>query len=159
MRYLIFNLFFNLPCIARATISIQVTQMGVSSTPSSVSLKRTLHKNSLFNHFVRKTAQKRMLKTMAQWNGHPGKWLLISGFTIGVLVVLASLPPLSFALFLDFGLAYLILLISLSLSGLALSILGMKKVAGWEQTKRLIIAGMVLNSLVILFGLLLIGGA
>ena len=39
------------------------------------------------------------------------------------------------------------------------SILGMKKVAGWEQTKRLIIAGMVLNSLVILFGLLLIGGA
>ena len=157
MRYLIFILFFSLPCTAGAAIVAPIYQGETAIAQQAIPEGFAAKKQRFFERIAKNILQKRLKKSSAQPYGDNGRVLCIAGFVIGLLVFIAGIPPLSIGLLFTFGFAFLIPLLILSVTGLILSISGLKKAQGWERTKtirRLAIAGIVMNGLVSLFGLL-----
>jgi hypothetical protein len=155
MRYFIFMLWICLPCTAGATaapIGLGETAITHQSIPHGFAQK----KQRFGERITRKILAKRLKKNSAQPYGADGKGLCIAGFVIGILLILACIPPFFIAIVFNIGfIPYLIL----GLTGLVLSILGWRKAEGWEQTRgirRLAIAGIIINGLFSLLGLLIL---
>lgn len=157
MRYLIFMLLIGLPFIGGATVAAPIQQGKTTIAKQAIPDGFAPKKQRFFERIAKNILQKRLKKSSAQPYGDNGRVLCIAGFVIGLLVFIASIPPLSIGLLFTFGFAFLIPMLILSVTGLILSISGLKKAQGWERTKtirRLAIAGIVMNGLVSLFGLL-----
>ncbi|MCW5925126.1 MAG: hypothetical protein KIS77_22610 [Saprospiraceae bacterium] len=154
MRYFIIIFLFSLPFSTEATIRTAPDSTFVSQ--SSFLVKQDGEKRGFFKKFV----EKRLLKHLAKaekFLGKPGdgdgKGLAISGLTVGLLALLSWFisPYLGFILTIPFGLA-----------GLILSIIGLVRAKRWYRTglvQGLAIAGIVLNSLLIVLFLALLAWA
>ncbi len=159
MRYLIFILFFSLPCTAGAAIAAPISQGETTIAKQAIPDGFAPKKQRFFERIAKNILQKRLKKSSAQPYGDNGRGRCIAGFVIGLVVFIASIPPLSLYLLIFFGFPFLITLLILSVTGLVLSISGLKKAQGWERTKtirRLAIAGIIMNGLVFLLGLLVL---
>ncbi len=155
MRHLIFTLLFTLPLYAGANVTMSHPLTENRSTPSVLSMEGADQKHGFLKRFVIKNGQKQIAKNLARFNTDNGRNLCIAGYTIGLLVTIFSI--LFFALTATYGLGFLIAYILVSLAGLYMSILGLKKARKHEKTRRIrnfAIAGIILNSLFSILGIL-----
>jgi hypothetical protein len=148
MKKFIFLLVFLFPCFAGATLPYAKEP---AKALSHLRVKKPLSKIAFGKEVPKTTSQKLENKASLSGGKRNGKWLCISGFIIGVLGILPWLIWFDLGLFLSFPLAIL------SIIGLSLSSLGLKKSRrkdGTRVMKGIAIAGIVLNGLVLAGGLI-----
>ena len=147
MRYLYIIFLLGLPLSTAAT-TLPVPDTAAVSQPSFL-VKQDSEKRGVLKNLIEKRLLKRLTKaekSPGKSSHGDGKWLTISGLVIGVLVVLPWLILFDLGLFLSFPLAIL------SVIGLTLSILGLKKSQhgnGANAIKWLATIGIVFNALVL----------
>lgn len=143
MRYLLFILLLNIPCIVGAAVPASPACGEIESSPVSFSTERSAEKRGFLKRFAEKRLLKRMSKIMARSGEGDGKWLAIAGLTLGVFGVLS----LIFIYYTGFYLP-----LALGVAGLFCSIFGVIKASAWQDTRgirRLAIVGIVISALLV----------
>ena len=152
-KYLTFLLLY-MPDIAGATTQVPANSSEFDAPYFNGQVESTAVKRGFLERVAEKTLLKRLKKaekTMGRSGDSDGKWLAISGFALGVLGIF------SFA-FISYTAFYLPL--ALSLGGLLLSILGLVKASGWQDTRWIrifAITGIVINAIALVGAVGLIG--
>ena len=152
MRLFLFAFFLvTMPVIGNTTAPVPANPAETSVYPLTFSDKKPGVKHGFLKRIVEKMLIKRLKKAFGRSGDSDGKWLAISGLTLGLL------GALSFV-FISYTGFYLPL--ALGLAGLALSIFGLIKARQWQDTgliRVLAIVGIVLGALVVAPALGLIG--
>ena len=140
-----------MPVIGGTTAPVPSNPAETSGYPLTFSDKKPGVKHGFLKRIAEKMLKKRLKKAFGRSGDSDGKWLAISGLSLGLL------GALSFV-FISYTGFYLPL--ALGLAGLALSIFGLIKARQWQDTgliRVLAIVGIVLGALVVAPALGLIG--
>lgn len=140
MRYLIFILFFSLPCTAGAAIAAPISLGEAAIAQQAIPEGFAPKKQRFFDRIAKNILQKRIKKALGRNSEGAAKLLSVLGFTFSALGVIL--------LFASSGVAALVLL----LIGLVLSIFGLTLSSSDTEkwVKALAISGIVLCGLVVL---------
>ena len=150
---LFFALFLSLyiPGIAGAVATMPASPASPTTSTFTVSSREPGVKHGFIERIAEKILKKRLKKAMERSGDSDGKWLAISGLTLGLLGVLSF----AFIFYTGFYLP-----LALGLAGLLLSIFGLIKASSWQDTRLiriLAVTGIVISALVVAPALGLIG--